>query len=63
MVADARLPDGAPYRQLGVVPRLAGTPGRAGAAAPSLGADTESILGELGRSGGEIVALREQGAV
>lgn len=63
MVADARLPDGSPYRQLGVVPRLAGTPGRPGGPAPELGVDTDALLAELGRTAAQITELREQGAV
>jgi len=60
MVADTRLPDGSPYREVGVVPRLMGTPGRPGGVAPTLGADTEAVLAELGR---DVAALRERGAV
>jgi crotonobetainyl-CoA:carnitine CoA-transferase CaiB-like acyl-CoA transferase len=48
----------------GVVPRLTGTPGRVRQAARwTVGADTDEVLGELGRSDGEIAALREAGVL
>jgi crotonobetainyl-CoA:carnitine CoA-transferase CaiB-like acyl-CoA transferase len=48
----------------GVVPRLTGTPGRVRQAARwTVGADTDEVLGELGRSDDEIAALREGGVL
>lgn len=49
--------------QLGVVPRLAGTPGRPGGPAPALGADTDRVLAELGRNPEQIAELRAAGVV
>jgi alpha-methylacyl-CoA racemase len=47
----------------GVVPRLTGTPGRPGGPAPALGADTDAVLAEAGRTADDIAALRVAGAV
>lgn len=48
----------------GVVPRLTGTPGRVRHAARwTVGADTESVLGELGIDGGRIDELRDDGVI
>ena len=63
MVQEHALADGSPFAQVGVVPRLAGTPGRVGAPCSPLGADTEEVLGRLGCSAAEVAALREQGVV
>lgn len=63
MVAEQVLADGTPFAQLGVVPRLAGTPGRVGAPAPALGADTDAVLAALGCAPDEVAELREAGAV
>lgn len=46
-----------------VAPRLTRTPGRSLGPAPGLGADTDVVLGELGRSTDDIAALRAVGAV
>jgi crotonobetainyl-CoA:carnitine CoA-transferase CaiB-like acyl-CoA transferase len=63
MVVEQPLPDGTPFPQLGVVPRLAATPGRVGGVAPRLGADTDAVLAGLGCSEAEVAALRADGAV
>jgi crotonobetainyl-CoA:carnitine CoA-transferase CaiB-like acyl-CoA transferase len=48
----------------GVVPRLTGTPGRVRQAARwTVGADTDAVLGELGRSDDEIAGLRDGGVL
>ena len=39
------------------------TPLQPGATAPSLGADTEAVLREIGIDEDEFVALREQGTI
>ncbi|MEP6695247.1 MAG: CaiB/BaiF CoA-transferase family protein [Pseudonocardiales bacterium] len=49
--------------RLGVVPRLAGTPGRAGGPPSGLGADTEAVLAGLGRTPGQIAELRAAGVL
>lgn len=70
LVEDVAAPDsstGSPsdesFTRLGVVPRLSGTPGEAGGHPSRLGADTEALLAELGRSPSDIARLRELGAV
>lgn len=63
MVAEQPLADGTPFAQLGVVPRLAGTPGRVGAVASPLGADTDDVLAAAGFDAAEVAALRAAGAV
>jgi crotonobetainyl-CoA:carnitine CoA-transferase CaiB-like acyl-CoA transferase len=63
MGVEQPLGDGTPFAQLGVVPRLATTPGRVGAVAHALGADTDEVLAGLGCAPDEVAALREAGAV
>jgi succinyl-CoA---D-citramalate CoA-transferase len=63
MLQPARLPDGRPFRMPGVVPRLTDTPGSTEAVGPSLGANTEAILKNLGYGADEISRLRGMGAV
>lgn len=63
MVDDDQLPDGTPFPRTGVVPRLSATPGRQGGHPSPLGADTDDLLAEIGRSPEEVAALRDAGAV
>ncbi len=63
MVVEQPLADGTPFRQVGVVPHLAGTPGRVGPVAAALGADTDAVLASLGCPADEVAALRAAGAV
>jgi crotonobetainyl-CoA:carnitine CoA-transferase CaiB-like acyl-CoA transferase len=63
MVVPQALADGTAFPQVGVVPRLAATPGRVGGVASALGADTDAVLAGLGCTAGEVAALREAGAV
>ena len=63
MVVPQVLADGTAFPQIGVVPRLAGTPGRVGGVASPLGADTDAVLAGLGCDEAEIAALRAAGAV
>lgn len=53
----------APDGSLGVVPRLTGTPGRAGGSPSGLGADTDTVLLEMGRSPQQIAELRSAGVI
>jgi crotonobetainyl-CoA:carnitine CoA-transferase CaiB-like acyl-CoA transferase len=50
-------------RMPGMVARLSDTPGRIEFAGGAHGADTDSVLGELGLTAEEIAGLRERGAV
>lgn len=64
LVEEVPLPSSdAGFIRLGVVPRLTGTPGRAGGHPSGLGADTDALLAELGRSESDIAGLRRAGAV
>jgi crotonobetainyl-CoA:carnitine CoA-transferase CaiB-like acyl-CoA transferase len=63
MVVPQALPDGTSFAQLGVVPRLAGTPGRVGGVASALGADTDDVLTALGYDADAVAALRSAGVV
>jgi formyl-CoA transferase len=54
---DADHPDLGPVRQLGSPMRLSHTPTRRGPAGPVLGADTRTVLGEVGYTDSEIDAL------
>ncbi len=49
--------------RIGVVPRLAATPGRVGGPPSPLGADTDAVLQELGRTAEQIAELRAAGVV
>ena len=46
-----------------IVPKLSETPGEIRWTGQALGADTDAVLRDLGRTDGQIVALREAGAV
>jgi len=63
MVVDVDLADGTTFPMVGVVPRLSETPGRVGPLPSPLGADTDAVLAELGRSAEDVAALRDAGAV
>jgi crotonobetainyl-CoA:carnitine CoA-transferase CaiB-like acyl-CoA transferase len=63
MVVDAELPDGSAFPMIGVTPRLSATPGRVGALPSALGADTDAVLAELGRTPDDIAAMRAAGAI
>ncbi len=63
MVVDMTLPDGSTIPMPGVTPRLSATPGHAGGPPSLLGADTDDVLTDLGRSAEDIAALRAAGAV
>jgi crotonobetainyl-CoA:carnitine CoA-transferase CaiB-like acyl-CoA transferase len=53
-----------PMTAPGVVPKLTGTPGRVRRSAPwTLGADNESVLGELGLDSDTLARLAEEGVV
>ena len=60
MIREARLPDGAPLKVPGIVPRLSETPGDLEWVGPKLGEHTEEVLGSLGLSGSDLAGLRER---
>ena len=63
MVEETTLSDGTAFPLVGVIPKLSATPGRVGALPSALGADTDDLLTEIGRSPEDIAALRAAGAV
>jgi formyl-CoA transferase len=63
MIRRVTLPDGAALKVPGVVPRLSDTPGAIEWVGPRLGEHTEEVLGRLGYSPADIVALRSRGVV
>jgi alpha-methylacyl-CoA racemase len=63
MVVESALADGTPFVQVGVVPRLAATPGRVGQWPSPLGADTDDVLAEAGATPDELAAWRAEGAL
>ena len=46
-----------------VFPYMSETPGRVETTGPELGQHTDDVLAELGKSAGEIEALRERGII
>jgi len=63
MVVETTLSDGSAFPVLGVVPRLSATPGRVGGPPSALGADTEAVLAEIGRTPAQVAGLRAEGVV
>jgi crotonobetainyl-CoA:carnitine CoA-transferase CaiB-like acyl-CoA transferase len=63
MVVETTLPGGAPFLQLGVVPRLTATPGRVGGLPSALGADTDEVLLAAGFSPARVEQLRAEGVL
>jgi alpha-methylacyl-CoA racemase len=62
MLVSVEGPQG-PALQVGVAPKLAGTPGRPGAVAPLPGGDTDRILASLGIPPERIAELRSAGTI
>ena len=58
MIREVRLPDGAPLKVPGIVPRLDATPGELEWVGPKLGEHTDEILGRLGYSPADVAGLR-----
>ena len=63
MIRQVTLPDGAPLRVPGVVPKLSDTPGEIEWVGPKLGEHTDEILARLGYSPPDIAALRARGVI
>jgi formyl-CoA transferase len=63
MIRQVTLPDGAPLRVPGVVPKLSDTPGALEWVGPKLGEHTDEVLGRLGYSPAGIASLRSRGVV
>jgi len=63
MIEPVVLPDGHPVDIPGIVPKLSATPGQTRWLGPDLGAQTESVLTELGMGSEEVAILRREGVV
>ena len=63
MIRQVTLPDGAPLRVPGVVPKLSDTPGELEWVGPRLGQHNDEVLGRLGYSPADIASLRSRGVV
>jgi alpha-methylacyl-CoA racemase len=63
VIEDLPLPDGSVFPQVTAVPRLSGSPGQPGGRPSDLGADTDTLLAELGLTPDRIAALRAAGAI
>lgn len=62
MVVNAGEVDGQPVRQVGIGPKLSGTPGSIRTLGATVGQHTKEILGELGYSPGQVSEMLESGA-
>ena len=63
MVIEVEHPTLGKVKQVGIAPKLSGTPGKVRSLSPLLGEHTEEILLGLGYGRGEIESLRREGAV
>jgi len=63
MIRQVTLPDGAPLRVPGVVPKLSDTPGELEWVGPKLGQHNDEVLGRLGYSPADIASLHSRGVV
>ena len=63
MIEPVVLPDGHPVDIPGIVPKLSATPGQTRWLGPDLGAQTETVLTELGMGSEEVAILRREGVV
>lgn len=63
MVTEVEHPSLGKIKQIGIAPKLSGTPGEVRTLSPLPGEHTEQVLQELGYSDKEIRNLRQQGAV
>jgi crotonobetainyl-CoA:carnitine CoA-transferase CaiB-like acyl-CoA transferase len=63
MIVPATLPGEVPVKMPGIVPKLSATPGAILWSGPELGAHTEAVLAELGKSEQDIRELRQRGVV
>jgi len=61
MIREHRLPDGAPIKLPGIVPKMSGTPGQTRWIGPELGAHTAEVLGALGYSDEQQKELKRRG--
>lgn len=63
MIEESRLPDGAPMKVPGVVPKMAQTPGGTRWLGPGLGEHTGEVLAQLGYDAASIADLKSRGVI
>lgn len=63
MIIQAALPGDISVKMPGIVPKLSDTPGAVRWSGPELGAHTEDILAELGKSDQDVRELRQRGVI
>ncbi len=63
MIVEVDSPDGRKIKQVGISVKLSDTPGSIRSLAPSLGQNTNAILGELGYNQTDVDRWREEGAI
>ncbi|HKQ24545.1 MAG TPA: CaiB/BaiF CoA-transferase family protein [Burkholderiales bacterium] len=63
MIEESRLPDGAPMKVPGVVPKMAQTPGGTRWLGPDLGEHTSEVLAQLGYDAARIADLKSRGVI
>ena len=63
MIEESRLPDGAPMKVPGVVPKMAQTPGGTRWLGPDLGEHTTEVLAQLGYDAARIAELKSRGVI
>jgi crotonobetainyl-CoA:carnitine CoA-transferase CaiB-like acyl-CoA transferase len=63
MLVETEHPEAGRVRMMRLPVRLSATPGRVGGPAPAAGADTQSVLAEIGYSEAEIQAMCREGVV
>ena len=63
MVIEVEHPDLGKVKQVGIAPKLSGTPGKVRSLSPLLGEHTDEILQGLGYNQSDVTKFRQEGAI